>query len=239
MLPIQIDSREFELLYYNITSNRKMPISIAMTGVHSQSGTSCLSYALARRMAASGHETLLIDFNLRNPDLSNQFSSKQTKWNPSDFSDAAHIETLGTTGLSIMAAPNDNAALWPFREKKLLSSMLEKLKNQYDCIILDIPSILANGEEHNIPSELVCAVSDITLISLMAGKASENDIIRAQSVLKKSGAKIHGIMMNDQFTPSLKDEICREIDRVNKFFPKLCKKIKEKVQNSVFLSQEI
>ena len=73
----------------------------------------------------------------------------------------------------------------------------------------------------------------------MSGQTSENDVLRAKSVLKKSGATIHGIMMNDQFSPSLKDEICREIDRMNKFFPKLCGKLKEKVRNSVFLSQEV
>ena len=132
MLPIQIDSREFELLYYNIISERQMPLSITMTGVHEKAGTSCLTYALARRMAASGHKTLLIDFNIENPDLSNQFSSKVTKWNPSDFVDTAHTEILGTTGLSIIAAPTEDTALWPFREKKLLNNMLDKLKNQYD-----------------------------------------------------------------------------------------------------------
>ncbi len=240
MLPIQIDSREFELLYYNITSKNDMPCSITMAGIETKSGNTCLSYALARRMAASGHKTLLIDLNTENSELSDQFSRKRAKWTPSDFQERAPIEKLGETGLYVMSAPSEATVLWPFREKYLLSKMIQELEKKFDCIIIDVPSLLKKStEDADISSEVISSVTNITLLSILSGRTTENDIIRATDLLKKSGAKIHGLIMNDQNSPTLKEEICRELDRIKKWFPNTVSLLKKKVCESVFLSQEV
>jgi len=240
MLPIKIDTREFELLYYNIMADYTVPLCLAISSVKEASGNSCLSYALARRMAASDHKVLLIDLNIEKPDLSELLAAKQTEWSPENFDSNAFVERLGDTGLSIMAAPLQSAELWSFREKKILSEMISQLKKEYDVIIIDIPHLLSEqNTQALIASEIICAVCDTTILNLLSGKVSENDIVNCTHLLKKSGARLHGFVMNDQFHPSLKDEICRELDRIKFLLPRFVEKMKAKVRANIFLSQEI
>lgn len=239
MLPIKIDSRELETLYYNSLSDIQEATCIAMTSSNRGEGVSVTAYALTRRAAASGHKTLLIDMNIDNPHLSDWLSSQQYKWHPSILKKINPIEKLGNTGLFILSAPDKKSSLWSFREKSQLEKMLLDLKKEYDCIIIDVPSVLENNNEDNIPAETICSICDKTILMALSARTSESDMSQSISILKKSGAKMHGIVINDLYEPALKDEICREIDRVKRFIPKLAEKLKITVRKSAFLSQEV
>jgi Mrp family chromosome partitioning ATPase len=177
--------------------------------------------------------------NIDHAYLSNWFSSQRHQWHPSSLREVNPIEKLGKTGLSILSAPDIKSALWSFREKSHLEKMLVELKQEYDCIIIDVPSLLENNDEYNIPSETICSICDKTLLMVLSADTSEGDVTQTLSILKKSGSKVHGIVMNDLHEPCLKDEICREVRRIEKYVPKLSKWIKNIVRNSAFLSQEI
>jgi len=238
MLPIRIDSRELEALYYSAISCASEALSVAVTSSNSKEGVSVTSYALARRAAASGHNTLLIDLNVERSDLSDWLTSKRHTWHPSNLQEMQVIETLGETGLSILSAPDRQSALWSFREKKHLEKMFLDLKEEYDCIIVDVPSVLDNNSEDTVPAETICSVCDKTVLMALSARTSESDMAHTISILKKSNAKVCGIVMNDLYEPALQDEIFREIDRVKRFAPKLAEKLKVIVRRSAFLSQE-
>lgn len=238
MIPIKIESRELELLYYNIIEKAELPISVCLTSANKGEGVSVTSYALGRRAAASGHKTLIVDMNTDNPELSELMAFKRSKWHPLDIDLDDAIDDLGNTNLSILSAPNNDTPLWSFREKKSLNKLMTILKEKYDFIVLDIPHI-KREEEATIPPETMCSVCDMTLLMVMSGKTKESDVQQTLGVLKKAGVNVSGTIINDLITPTLEHEICRELKRLERAFPRLSKKVRNMIQESGFFSQMI
>lgn len=233
MIPIAICERSVQNTFYKIQNECLK--SVAVTATQRQEGVSVFSYALARRASTAGLNVLLIDFNLNHPVQGDFLALECSNWDPdSDFHDK-NIQTLSNTNLSVLTAPEKIRNYWPFQDKAKMRMMIERLHQDFDLIIADMPSIL--NHEMDIQVEILCSGFDASLLMVLSGETMEPDIAQASDLMNKAGVRILGSIINDRYTPTLANEIKREIDRFLRRFPGLCRTLNKHIDESAFLNQ--
>lgn len=93
--------------------------------------------------------------------------------------------------------------------------------------------------EESLPVDTICAASAATLLNVLTGRTTESQIDEAREILFQSGAILKGVIMNDQHAPGLKQELIRETYRFERFLPKLMAKVRDRIERSTLLNQEL
>lgn len=235
MIPLPIRYIELENVYAQ--TFRSETRSVAVTAPQGGEGVSTLAYALARRAAAAGKNSLLVDMNLARPSIAGRFGLHCKEWSPEEDSSRQAIETFPSIFLSILPAPK-RARSWAFRDPRTLRDCIERWTEDYDFVVIDT-SPINRSNQGNIPSDLVCAACDATIMVALSGRTTENQVIEARGRLVAAGARLTGGVMNDRYMPHLADELCRETYRLERWLPNLMEMLRHKIRKSSFLNQEI
>lgn len=235
MIPIAIHEKAVQNTFYKI--QREGMSSIAVTSAHRHEGVTTFAYALSRRAATGGMRVLLIDLNFMHPGQSQSLALEHQNWSPSGDIKEDKIQSISNTNLSILSAPHNVKDTWPFQDQKKIHQMLNRLSTEYDLVIADMPSILE--PEHEIQVEILCAAFDSTLIMALSGKTIETEIIQMKKILDIAEVNILGVVMNDQFTPTLVEELKRQLDKFILRFPRIIVFLKCKIEQNAFLNQSL
>jgi protein-tyrosine kinase len=236
MLPLPIHYAEVEEVFSR-TIGHTLP-SLALTAAIDGEGVSTLAYALARRSAAAGLRTLLVDFNLRNPSIGPRLGCPSTAWTPEDESSNAAIIPLSRTGLSILPAPHSVTSSWGFRDAGILRGCFARWHEQFDRIVADTSPLSARNQD-NVPPETVAAVCEGSILTVLTGRTTESDIVEASDRLAGAGARLVGVVLNDRFAPTLADELCRETRRMQRWLPGLMETVRRRLRTSMLLNQAL
>ena len=103
MIEISITSVELERVYNQMQkSNEK---SFAVCSAEAREGVSSMTLVLAKRAAADGKKTLLVDFNIVHPELTEFFNAKFTDYEDLATSISKNVVTTNITNLSLLPAP--------------------------------------------------------------------------------------------------------------------------------------
>ncbi len=236
MIPLPINYTEMEDIYVKTfgSSMRTLAIAAARDG----EGVSTLAYALARRAAAMGRRTLLVDFNRRDPSVGRRLGLPPVKWSPSTETAQENVIPLSNTGLDVLTAPMNDVEWLREREAEILQACFSRWLVHYDCVVADTSPLTIRNQE-NFPPENVCAACDGVLLSVLTGGTSETRVAEAITRLRSVGACITGTVLNDRRAPSLADELVRETFRFEKKLPKMMESIRQQIRRSVFLNQAI
>lgn len=171
--------------------------TIVITSCHENEGKSTISSELAKSLAEIGKKTVLIDADLRKSVMLKKRSKDK--------------EILGLSELLskqcdicevLYSTQHDNfdvifSGHFPPNPVELLGSgelekLLDKLKQNYDYIILDTPPIGAV-----IDAAVVASVCDGAIFVISQGTVSIHEAQNAKEQLLKSGCKIIGAVIND------------------------------------------
>jgi capsular exopolysaccharide synthesis family protein len=188
----------FRSLYTNIhllsagRSIRSLLVSSAVAG----DGKSTVALHLAATAAAVGQRVLLVDADLRCP----QLHAKLGLPNVLGLGDA--ISTDISLNDAIQRAPNqDNlfvltAGQIPPDPIKLLSSkkmhyLMEQFQAFFDLVIYDTPPLAGLADTH-----LIAAHTDATIMVVQIGKTDRSQVRKVLEELKISGASVLGIVAN-------------------------------------------
>lgn len=188
----------FRSLYTNIhllsagRPIRSLLVSSAVAG----DGKSTVALHLAATAAAVGQRVLLVDADLRCP----QLHAKLGLPNVRGLGDA--ISTDMSLNDAIQRAPNqDNlfvltAGQIPPDPIKLLSSkkmhyLMEQFQAFFDLVIYDTPPLAGLADTH-----LIAAHTDATIMVVQIGKTDRSQVRKVLEELKISGASILGIVAN-------------------------------------------
>lgn len=188
----------FRSLYTNIhllsagTAIRSLLVSSAVAG----DGKSTVALHLAATAAAVGQRVLLVDADLRCP----QLHAKLGLPNLRGLGDA--ISTDISLNDAIQRAPNqDNlfvltAGHIPPDPIKLLSSkkmhyLMEQFQAFFDLVIYDTPPLAGLADSH-----LIAAHTDATIVVVQIGKTDRSQVRKVLEELKISGASVLGIVAN-------------------------------------------
>jgi capsular exopolysaccharide synthesis family protein len=188
----------FRSLYTNIhllsadRAIRSLLVSSAVAG----DGKSTVALHLAATAAAVGQRVLLVDADLRCP----QLHAKLGLPNVRGLGNA--ISTDMSLNDAIQRAPNqDNlfvltAGQIPPDPIKLLSSkkmhyLMEQFQAFFDLVIYDTPPLAGLADTH-----LIAAHTDATIMVVQIGKTDRSQVRKVLEELKISGASILGIVAN-------------------------------------------
>ncbi|MBD7970805.1 CpsD/CapB family tyrosine-protein kinase [Paenibacillus gallinarum] len=190
-------SEEYRLLRTKISfSSKDMDLkTIVVTSSQSGEGKSTTISNLAITYAQEGKRVLLIDADLRNPSLHRIFSQLNHQGLSTLLTGQTNVkESIQETFISQLSllpsgplSPNPSELVNSLAMHKLL----EQMKEQYEIILIDTPSVLAVTD-----SLIVSALCDGVIIVVAAGKVKKEKLKKAQEQLEHVNAKILGIVIN-------------------------------------------
>jgi len=235
MIPIALHEKAVQNTFYKIQKEGLK--NIAVTSARRHEGVSAFSYALARRAATAGVNVLLIDLNFMNPGQSEALALEYHDWSPAMQIEQTSIQNISDTNLAVLSAPEKVKDTWPFQNRDHVRQMLDRLNDQYDLVIADMPSILE--PENDLQVEIVCAAFDAAVVMALSGKAVETEMMKVKDMLDEVEVKILGAVINDQFTPTLAEELKRQFDKLSDRFPRITTFVSRQINESAFLNQSL
>lgn len=199
-------------IQFALGSQKTTGIVIGITSTSPREGKTLTSTNLAISLAQMGKVTLLIEGDMRRPQIADLFKISE-KPGLSDilvgtakmqdaiktFTDVLIgnakwenlLETPGVDNLNIITCgtlpPNPTELLISneFRE------LIQKLRSSYDFIIIDTPPTLPVSD-----SSIISTVTDGTVLIYQSDTTSRHLLLRALHTLKKNHAKLLGIVIN-------------------------------------------
>lgn len=150
--------------------------------------------------AQEGKKVLIVDADMRKPTLHYTFGifntvglstvlSRQNELN-------CAIQETPIVGLFVLPSgpipPNPAELL----SSKAFDAFLEEMKKHYDLIIFDAPPLLSVSD-----AQVLSHKCDGTLLIIHSGVAEKENVLKAQSILVSSQAKVLGVVLNNYKMP--------------------------------------
>ena len=236
MIPLPIHYEELETIYAASLGGDQN--TVAVTSADHGEGVSIVAYALARRAAAAGRRTLLVDLNTETSTVASRLGLEEMDWSPSDDSANDSIIHLEGVSLSVLSAPKASANILNARDDAKLKAAMMRWRDQFDCIVLDT-SPLTRLNQNNILPDMAASVCDGAIFVVLAGRTPETKVSEAVLRLRSAGANIVGAVINDRHNPGLADELCRETRRLDRFAFRLMEACRTFFRTNAFLMQKI
>ncbi len=170
--------------------------TILVTSATSQEGKTTTSINLAGSFAQANFKTIIIDADLRKPRIHTVFNQKRFPgFSDYFFGQASFSEILRKSeinNLDFITAgtipPNPSEILGSTQ----MESFLEKLKNEYDYIIIDSPPIIAVTD-----SEIMSSMVDGTLLVVSANNTEVELMEKAVQLLSHDRSSFIGVVLNN------------------------------------------
>ena len=170
--------------------------TIVVTSPGIGEGKTTTSANLAVAYARGGAKTLLIDADMRRPQVHNYLGLplQPGLYQSLKTNGELDLESLGTgienlSALTAGAASGGDAA--ELVSSKQFEKRLKAFQNRFDVIIIDTPPTLAVTE-----AKLLVARANATVIVARAGKTREKELDRTIDELDRAGANIMGLVLN-------------------------------------------
>ncbi|PSV12593.1 hypothetical protein [Photobacterium leiognathi] len=219
-------SEEMEHLFQQIHQLQLRIICIS--SCNQKCGSSTMSYWLAERCSENQTKVLLIDL-----DLSGSGQGYE----------AIHWETENKSKeqplikkhqyLDILAQPEDQSTVLTLRQPHKLRYQLQYWQQHYHYIICDTGNI-NTANWRNLPAVNIANASDGILLCLSAAKTTESQLLTSIAKLEKSNCNIIGIIINDQFNPTLAQRLLKSMNSKAWWLPE---KIRNKITAMINKSQ--
>lgn len=231
-MDLPFHAAELEALYTR-TLGAGLP-SLAITAPRYGCGTTTLALALARRAAAAGRRTLLVEFNTVRPAVARLLDLPEDDWALHDGT--AHIAgvRLPDTPLSILPASRRGGSI-ASREPRVIEAAFRQWSSDHDCVVADLPPVDVPGHG-GLPAPSICAAAAGTLLVVLARRSRATEVEAATRALSEAGARLLGCVVNDRFNPTLGQELARELNRLGRFLPGPLRRLATQLEQSELLS---
>jgi capsular exopolysaccharide synthesis family protein len=170
---------------------------ILVTSCSPEEGKTCIAVNLATSLAMGGRKVLLVDANLHRPSIAEAFNITDeceglTNVLVGHANPLSLIKKSATPNLDILLAgplpPNPAELL----NGQYLSTFIRQFSDKYQTIIFDGPPMLLMSDA------LVLAASmDGVILTVRAGTCARGTVMRAREQLRRVGAKLIGVVLND------------------------------------------
>ena len=235
MIKDEVNFREPLIKIYDEINTNQIK-SICFTSSSSQEGTTTIATALAKTVASLGKKVIYCDFcdfeTSLSKKLNTQFiSSKGTVQNQLN----KNIYFIETYGFYIIPPPQFEPNSSTCEE---LNKFLELLKKEYDLILIDSNYFLHYSTDE-LSTNNLCQIADATVLVVLSGKVTQDEIKHLTDKMKQKGIKIIGFVMNDINYPKLVDELYQATHCLDSYFPKISEKLREWLKKSSLLKIKI
>lgn len=225
-----------ETIYADIT--RQEIKQVAICSLQESSGNSTLALALAKRGASSGRKVLLIELNTARPILHTLKSVIRNEWLPVEHDWRRGVQLNIEPFLSVLVTPRACAHNVEFNDLDTIKAFVAQASESFHLVICDCAPLLVDSSGQ-IPASIICSAFEHSMINVLTNINTESQLEEARENLVSCKANLAGVVMNDQYAPSLRDELFRESKRLNKILPRLMTKIRTKLRHSDLLNQDL
>jgi capsular exopolysaccharide synthesis family protein len=176
--------------------DKDMLKTILITSPISQEGKTTTSINLAGSFAQANYKTIIIDADLRKPRIHSVFNQKRYPgFTDYFFGQATFQEILRKSEVNNLfyitagtIPPNPSEIL----SSTQMESFLEKLKNDFDYIIIDSPPVIAVTD-----SEIISSLVDGTLLVVSANNTEMELMEKAVQLLSHEHSSFIGVLLNN------------------------------------------
>ncbi len=195
----------FANIRLNWDSQQRRELVLLLTSPANAPEQAGVAADLAIAAAQSGTPALLVDANVRHPELARRFGQTQS----AGFADLLHEEQISpqkvaryiaatfVPGLWLLAAGNVEmpAGIAPCAAKveRALASLrrfLEETQEQPGLVVVNAPPVLAGAD-----ASLLSARSDQTFLVIVTGRSTRAQARKAQEQLQRAHAHLTGVIM--------------------------------------------
>ena len=173
---------------------------VAFTSCEESEGVTSTSVNFAASLASQGERNvLLIDGDLKRPELHHYFEKKEKKQAPDETQGEANLvwRTLrANRNLDVLLVRQRQDNPMQVFETALFKKRLGMVRERYDCVVIDCPPLNeANG------AMVLAGRADAVILVVEAERVRREVIQRALSVLEDSGAHVLGVVLNKRRYP--------------------------------------
>lgn len=195
--PESLISDSYRMLMNNVECllRKEKLKSIAVTSAEPNEGKTTVASNLAIELSKNGYSVVLVDCDLRKPQLNKIFNMENNKGICEIINNGVRIENeivkyrdnmnLLFTGKDI-SNPCDKLLF------KNVTKLIEGLEKKYDVVILDCPAVKAVSD-----AQTISAVSNAVILVVRANKTKRESVIEAKGILDKVKSRLIGIVLND------------------------------------------
>jgi capsular exopolysaccharide synthesis family protein len=178
-----------------LSRSDERPRVIVVTSANPAEGKTMVAAHLGRAFAEAGSRTLLIEADMRKPDLSRTFSIGNEDGlslylaglvSPRPKVHATSVPNLFLTAGGPMP-PNPAALLHSER----FATFLEQAATEYELVLLDAPPVLSIAD-----ARILATRADGVVLVVRAGRTGKSLVRRAWGLLDSSGGNVLGIVLN-------------------------------------------
>lgn len=168
--------------------------SIVLTSATPNEGKSTTISNLAVVMAQAGHKVVVMDCDFRNPTQHKLFKLHNKGLSNSIATGSDVMEVMQESGIENLCvltsgpvAPNPSELLASER----MNAVLEKLKEQFDYVLVDAPPIMPVTD-----AAVIAGKVDGVILLIEAGSVSPNVAKEAKARMEQGGGHILGVVLN-------------------------------------------
>ena len=198
LIPKQI-ACDYQTIWANLGlyGGEDIPKILVITSAAPREGKTTLAINMATSVAKSGKMVLLIDGDLRKPDVAKLLNIKS---HPNGLPELLLGKRLSEVvcpmpiaGLFVLTAkPCNPAGIHQLITQKRTLAFLNAASLKYDHIIIDSPPLLAVSD-----SLLWAKMSDATILTSFTGRTKVPDLKKAFERLQQADIKVLGTVLND------------------------------------------
>lgn len=177
--------------------------TLLITSPYDDTGNTFLVSVLGYSAAYfSATKVLLVDLNMRRPQLHIPFGLKQEHGFTDIITDSVPwmdvVKPSGLLELEVITAGKPDEQLTFFLNRPVLSEIVPQIKEKYDLVIFDTSPVLVRNRNNLDPINL-STTCDMVLVVAQAKKTSRNDLRNTVSAIKEAGGQVRGVIYNKQF----------------------------------------
>jgi polysaccharide biosynthesis transport protein len=183
-----------------VGENGSRPRVVALTSANASDGKTTVTTNLAIAMAEVRGNVLVIDADMRRPrlhdlfEVSNERGLSQLLKEPTLSAEAISksIQQTRVPGLAVLTAGATTHSSANLLHSANLGELLDKLKEQYDMVLIDTPPMLQIAD-----ARLIGRHADAVVLVARAEKTTRDAIIAAYQRLAEDRIRVLGTVLND------------------------------------------
>ena len=174
-----------------------IPNKLVITSAGPGEGKSTLAINLATSLARADKRVLLIDGDLRKPDIANLLNLPKGSRGLQDMLFGKEFDravcSIPSIGLDVLAADSRNADdAYDLLALPVVRQQINAAGKKYDHVIIDTPPVLA------FPDALLLAkIADAVVLTSFAGQTTAPDLRKARERLAEINVKVLGTVMSN------------------------------------------
>ncbi|MDE2005711.1 MAG: AAA family ATPase [Rhodospirillales bacterium] len=170
------------------------PRAVAVTAARPAEGKTTVAVALGRAAALSGERTILLDCDLRHPALARLFGTEGAPGladylrEEADLSEVVRKDPL--TSLRYVGAGRPDADGFGLFLSDAMADLMQRLREEYDLVLLDTPPALAMSD-----TRVIASLADATVLCARWRRTPREVAQAAIALLEDARAEVAGVAL--------------------------------------------